>query len=89
MSISPKLLEILVCPITKQSVSVMSTPRLEKLNHLIETGEISNQQGDTLAAPLQMALITENGQVIYPVVDSIPVMLEGESIATVQIKDWI
>jgi len=89
MSISPKLLEILVCPITKQSVSVISAVKLEKLNSHISAGNVTNHQGDALTAPLLMALETENGQLIYPVVDSIPVMLEGESIATVQVSDRV
>jgi len=88
MPIDRKLLELLVCPITKQSVNTLSTAKLAYLNQKIEAGGVVNHAGTTLETQLSEALITHNGETIYPVDDGIPVMLEDESIATVQFSDW-
>ena len=81
MAVAPALLEMLVCPVTKQPLERLSAPRLANLNRLIEQGRAANIGGQTLTSPLEQALITCNGTTIYPVTQGIPVMLEGEGIA--------
>ena len=81
MPIAPTLLEMLVCPVTKQPVSVLSENRLANLNKLIAQGQVQNINGAILASPLSEALITRNGATLYPVEQGIPIMLEGEGIA--------
>lgn len=88
MPIDRKLLEILVCPITKQPVNILSAVKLAYLNQRIEAGEVVNHGGTKLESPLPEALITNNGETVYPIDEGIPVMLEDESIATVQFSDW-
>ena len=80
MAIDPALLEILVCPVTKQPVSLLDSERLETLNQLIARGEVSSLNGKSVASPLHEALITRTGTTVYPVEQGIPVMLEGEGI---------
>ena len=80
MAIDPVLLQILVCPVTKQPVSLLDATRLDTLNQLIARKEVSNLNGDSVASPLQEALITRTGTTVYPVEQGIPVMLEGEGI---------
>ncbi len=88
MTIDRKLLEILVCPITKQPVSVLNEPKLTSLNRKIEAGEVRNHMGEQVSEPLREAVITDTGTTIYPVTEGIPVMLEDESIDTVTLGDW-
>jgi uncharacterized protein YbaR (Trm112 family) len=80
MPVSAELLEILVCPETKQPVSLATPERLEELNQRIRRGELHNRGGDTVAKELTEALIREDERVLYPVDDGIPVMLIDESI---------
>ncbi len=80
MSVNPELLEILVCPETKQPVSLATAECLEALNRKIRSGELRNRGGDPVEKELSEALIREDGQVLYPVDDGIPVMLIEESI---------
>ncbi|MEJ2535245.1 MAG: hypothetical protein P8008_07220, partial [Gammaproteobacteria bacterium] len=62
--------------------------RLARLNAAIETGEVRFVGGEPVTAPLQEALITEDGKVIYPVEDEIPVLLEEQGIGTTQLQDF-
>jgi uncharacterized protein YbaR (Trm112 family) len=80
MTISPHLLEILVCPVTKLPVSLMSKERLLKLNDLIGSNEVNTKDGKLLSTPLLQALITSNNSTIYQVIDDIPIMLEDQAI---------
>jgi len=79
-SIPEDLLEILVCPETHQPVRLANAEELERVNARIRAGELRNRGGEKPAAELREALIREDGRVLYPVDDGIPVMLLDESI---------
>lgn len=53
---------------------------LDRVNMAIGEGRISNRDGRVLDEALTEALLTDDGKVLYPVADGIPVLLEGESI---------
>jgi uncharacterized protein YbaR (Trm112 family) len=80
MPISTELLEILVCPETKQPVALATPERLEELNLKIRSGELRNRSGETVQKELTEALVREDERVLYPIDDGIPVMLIDESI---------
>jgi uncharacterized protein len=74
------LLDILVCPETKQPLSVADAELLARLNASIQAGSVTNRGGDVISAPLDEGLVREDGTVLYPVRDDIPIMLIDESI---------
>jgi uncharacterized protein YbaR (Trm112 family) len=80
MSVSPELLEILVCPETKQPVKPASEEILSKLAGEIEAGRLRNRGGEQVSKPIAEGLVREDGKILYPVDDGIPVMLIEESI---------
>jgi uncharacterized protein YbaR (Trm112 family) len=80
MPVSQELLEILVCPETKQRVSVAGDEVISQINARISAGDLRNRGGDTLAGPLAEGLVREDGKIVYIVDDGIPVMLIEESI---------
>ncbi len=80
MPVSQELLEILVCPESKQPVAQAPDEVLSKLNAAIEAGTLRNRGGEPLNKPLAEGLLREDGTVLYPVDDGIPVMLIEESI---------
>jgi len=80
VSVDPELLEILVCPETRQPVRLAEAAMLERLNEEIRAGRVRNRGGQTLSEPIQEGLLREDGKVLYPVDDGIPVMLVDESI---------
>lgn len=75
-----RLLEILCCPITRRSLNRLGQGDLEQVNNAIRQGNIRNYGGAELTEPLSAALVTEDGDLVYPVKDGIPVLLEEECI---------
>jgi uncharacterized protein YbaR (Trm112 family) len=80
MSVSPDLLEILVCPETKQPVALARAEVLERLRREVEGGRLRNRGGQAVTQPITEGLVREDGKVLYPIDDGIPVMLIEESI---------
>lgn len=80
MTLDPALLDILVCPESRQPVAAASTDLLARLNTAIESGSTLNRGGDPVTDPVTEGLLREDGQVLYPVRDGIPIMLIDESI---------
>ena len=75
------LLEILVCPETKQRLSLLENEKLVELNARISRGELHSRAGQVVTVPLDEALVREDGQFAYAVRDDIPIMLIEEAIS--------
>jgi uncharacterized protein YbaR (Trm112 family) len=88
MSVDKHLLEILVCPVTKTPVKLLSKDKLAILNREVENGEVTHVDGSPVENPLEDALITEDGRTVYVVSDGIPVMLEEQGISAKQVPGW-
>ena len=88
MPVNGKLLEILCCPVSKTPLAMLGRQKLDKLNDAIRSGEALFVDGEKVKDPLQEALITEDGKVVYPVQDDIPVLLEEKGIGTTQFQDF-
>jgi len=80
-----KLLDILCCPISKQSLLPLSAARLQVLNEAIEQSRIRQLDGNVLENPLKQALISSEQKWIYRIDDGIPVLLSDEAIAAGQL----
>ena len=80
-----RLLNILCCPVTHKGLSIVRRDLLDKVNSAIGEGQLVNRDGNTLDAGLAEALVTDDGKLLYPVNDGIPVLLEGESVSLEQL----
>lgn len=78
--VDPELLEILVCPETKEPVRLADEALLARVNHLIDAGRVVTRGGRTVEEVLEVGLVREDGRILYPVRDEIPVMLIDEAI---------
>lgn len=81
-----RLLTILRCPVTNKGLALASSDNLGRVNHAIKTGGIVNRDGRALADPLTEALVTDDAKLMYPIIDGIPVLLEGESINLAELE---
>lgn len=79
MLIQSELLEILICPASKQSLRPATNSELESLNSRIRSGSQRNEGGTIVEKPLEEGLVREDGCLLYPVTDGIPVMLVDEA----------
>ncbi|MEE3328311.1 MAG: hypothetical protein VX252_13315 [Myxococcota bacterium] len=80
MPISNELLEILVCPETRQPVSLADDQVIEGLNTAIKSGRLRTRGGEKVSEAIQEGLLREDGRILYRIEDDIPVMLIEESI---------
>ena len=78
--VDPQLLGILVCPETKQAVREPSAEMLARLNAAIRSDQVANRGGDPVEDPVDEGLVREDGKVLYPVREDIPIMLIDEAI---------
>ena len=88
MPVEGKLLEILCCPVSKTPLTVLDQKKLDKLNNAIADSDALYVDGEKVTEPLKEGLITEDGKVIYPVQDDIPILLEEKGIGTAQFQNF-
>jgi len=79
--IDKELLEILACPATYQPLAVASDEVVQALNARIAAGGVTNAGGAPVTEPLEGGLVRQDGAVVYPIRDRIPVLLVDEGIA--------
>ena len=79
--ISNELVEILVCPENRTPVHRADQDLIDRLNERIRAGELKTREGELVLDLLEEGLIREDGRVLYPVREGIPIMLMSESIS--------
>jgi uncharacterized protein YbaR (Trm112 family) len=76
-----KLLDLLVCPATRQPLALLDKPGLEALNRAIAAGSVVRVDGTPQTEAIREALIARDRKTLYRVDDGIPVLLIEEGIA--------
>jgi len=83
-----KLLDLLVCPTTRQPLALLDSRDLQAANAAIAAGGVVRGDGSAQTEPLREALVTRDRKTLYRVDDGIPVLLAEEAIATGQIEGF-
>ena len=83
-----KLLDILVCPATRQPLSLLDAAGLDAFNRAIASVGVRRNDGSTQAEPLREALLTRDRKQAYRIDDGIPVLLAEEAMATAQVEGF-
>lgn len=78
--IDPHVLEMLVCPETRARLSEAAPELVARLNQRIAAGTLKNRAGQPVRQPLDAGLVRPDRDLLYPVVDGIPMMLVDEGI---------
>lgn len=81
MAIDQELLDILVCPETRQSLNLAEADELADINQRIARGELATRRGARVREPIDGALVRADRQYFYPIRDDIPIMLIDEAVA--------
>ena len=78
--IDEKLLEILVCPETKESVQLADKKLVDGINQAISKGVLKSRNGEPVSEEIDGGLVRKDGKFLYPIRDEIPIMLIEEAI---------
>lgn len=78
--IDKDLLQILACPETRQPLAEADSAVLEAVNARIAAGGLKNRGGSEVSDALTAGLVREDGKVVYPIREGIPVLLIDEGI---------
>lgn len=80
LPIDQELLAILVCPESRQPVVEAEAGLLARINAAVAKGSLKNRGGVQVAEPVEEGLVREDGRILYPVREGIPLMLVDEAI---------
>lgn len=80
-----ELLAILCCPEDHSALTPASESLVADLNHAIRRGQLRNRAGRLIERALDGGLAKASGDLIYPIVDGIPVLVREEAIALYQL----
>ncbi|HJR75305.1 MAG TPA: Trm112 family protein [Luteimonas sp.] len=83
-----KLLDILVCPASRQPLAPLDKSGLDALNRGIAAGGLKRNDGSAQSQAIREALVTRDRKTVYRLDDGIPVLLVEEGIATAQIDGF-
>ena len=78
--LNPDLLKIMCCPETRQTIALVEPSLIEKLNHQIAAGQLTNRAGQPVKEKIDDGLVREDKKFLYPIRANIPVMLIDEAI---------
>ena len=78
--IDKELLDILACPETHQPLALASDDVLAAVNAKIAAGGVKSVGGADVSDALEAGLVREDGTIVYPIRDGIPVLLIDEGV---------
>ncbi|MGQ9573681.1 MAG: Trm112 family protein [Thermoguttaceae bacterium] len=84
--IDPDLLDILVCPETRTRLRLAEPSLVARLNQAIAGQRLANRAGQPVRSPIDGGLVREDGTLLYPIVEGIPVLLVDEAIPLEQLE---
>ncbi|MBU0551008.1 hypothetical protein KKF91_19120 [Myxococcota bacterium] len=82
MPLDKSVLDLLVCPETREPLAEADAALLDKLNAAISLGERKSRGGVALTEPIHEGLVRADGKFLYPISkEGIPNLLVDDAIA--------
>jgi uncharacterized protein YbaR (Trm112 family) len=81
-----EILPILRCPEDHTPLALAGDALLDELNAAIRAGHLVDRASKRVEQTLDSGLVRTAGDVLYPIIDQIPVLLVDESIALSQLR---
>ena len=78
--IEVNLLKILCCPETRQPLAPADAATVARLNERIAARGLKNRGGKAVTEACEGGLVRQDGQVLYPIRQGIPILLIAESV---------
>jgi uncharacterized protein YbaR (Trm112 family) len=78
--IDKELLAILACPETHQPLAEADAALIERVNAAIVAGDQKNVAGGAVAEAIDGGLLREDGAILYPIREGIPILLIEEGL---------
>ncbi len=79
------ILSLLCCPEHRMRLLPANDETLWRVNAAIQAGQLLNRVGNAIESPLDGGLVREDGTLMYPVIDGIPVLLCDDAILLEQL----
>jgi len=84
--IDKQLLELLVCPENHTALREAEPALVERVNQAIQARRLKNRAGRVVEQAIQGGLVRQDGTLLYPIIDDIPVLLIEEAIPLEQLS---
>ncbi len=78
--VDPELLKLLCCPETHQGLRLADAELVQQLNQRIAARTLTNRADRPVSEKLVEGLLREDGKILYPIRNGIPVMLVDDGI---------
>jgi len=85
--IDQQLLEMLRCPHDHTPLAVADAELVERINRAVQAERVVNLGGQAVSRRLDGGLVRQAGDLVYPVIDGIPVLLPDEAIDVSQLSE--
>jgi uncharacterized protein YbaR (Trm112 family) len=85
MSIDDELLNLLVCPETRDKLSLADDALVARVNAAIQKGTLKTRRGTPIKSRIDAGLVRPDGNVLYAIVDNIPNLLIDDAITLDQL----
>ena len=81
----PEILATLCCPEDHSTLALASDALIREINTIIRGGRLRNRGGQVVEHLLDGGLTRTKGDVLYPILDGIPVLVKDEAIPLAQL----
>ncbi len=83
--IDAEILKILCCPETHQPLRMADDARVAEVNRQIAAGQLKDGAGKIVSEKIDGGLLREDGKVLYPIRNGLPILLIDEALKLVEV----